>query len=247
MSELREVTSLSPRDIDGLLNGQIRVVRVREFLSKAEIAALSGRINAVGMESYVGDTKAGTSEQKRKIGPNLFRFKHDTGEYFARVEGFERLERPRLFEEVDVPKRFKDALQAALPPHVSVFRARSTALGRDLSECIVRELLAAPRHTDWIRAEMPHFDAVSRLTDQFAWNVYISTGTSGGYTQVYATEDRSKMGPNTAADVSVRPEPGDLMLFRSRNVHEVTPAEGDRLTVSGFWGPRDDGHIQYWV
>jgi hypothetical protein len=217
------------------------------FLSTDETISVSNRIHEIGIEFYVGDTKGGTSERKGKIGPNLFRFKDDLPEYFKRVSDFDANIKPVLFRDADVVGRFATLMQSAMTADVLFQRARSERLQTCLSDCTVRSLPAAPPHTDWIKVEMEDFDAVGSLADQFAWNVYISTGESGGQTVIYGTENKCAVQSGVAPKVIVRPNPGDLILFRTRHVHEVRQAQGDRITVSGFWGARRDGNYQYWV
>ena len=246
MSTMIETRKLTTSDLSALVEHKTLAVRMPAFLDPEETLAIARRIYEVGIEFYVGDTKGGTSERKGKIGPNLFRFKDDVDEYFRRVEEFDTITKPQLFQDVDVAVRFARLMASAMTPGAKFQRA-SDRQERPLSECTVRSLPAAPPHTDWIKAEMAEFEAVDTLTDQFAWNVYVLTGDSGGRTAIYPTESRTCVADGLAPGVVIAPNPGDLILFRTRNVHEVQPATGDRITVSGFWGPRSDGHFQYWV
>ena len=247
MPGLVETKLLTSSLLNALIERRISALRMPHFLSLAETLSVSNRIREIGIEFYVGDTKGGTSERKGMIGPNLFRFKDDLHEYFERTFDFDENIKPILFRDVDVVGRFASLMQSALNAGALFQRARSDRMQTCLSECTVRSLPAAPPHTEWIKAEMEDFDAVGSLTDQFAWNVYISTGESGGHTAIYNTEDRCAIRTGLAPDVLVGPKPGDLILFRTLNVHEVRQARGDRITVSGFWGPRSDGNYQYWV
>lgn len=247
MTRLFDADALSRYALEALLANECLAVRVSSFLEPHEVHGILHGINEVGMELYVGDTKGGSVERKGKIGPNLFRFKDELPEYFERVRTFDRETKPILFNGTNVPDRLVTALKNALPDGAEVHRAESASAGGKLSECTVRSLPAAPPHTDWIKAEMPDFDAFGQLIDQFAWNVYISTGQSGGETIIYDATDRAIAGQGAEPDIKIQPRPGDLILFRSRNVHAVLPTQGDRFTVSGFWGPRADGHVQYWV
>lgn len=246
MSAVIETRELTTSELSTLLKHKTLAIRMSAFLTLEETRTIAHRIDEVGIEFYVGDTKGGTSERKGKIGPNLFRFKDDVDEYFRRVEEFDVVTKTRLFQDVDIAARFTGLMTSALTSGVRFERA-SDRHQRSLSECTIRSLPAAPPHTDWIKAEMQEFDAVSTLTDQFAWNVYISTGESGGRTAIYPTESRASVAEGLPPGVLIEPNPGDLILFRTRNVHEVQATEGDRITVSGFWGPRSDGHFQYWV
>jgi hypothetical protein len=241
-----ETKKLTASELSALVEHKTLAIRMPDFLTRKEAHAILRHIYDVGIEFYVGDTKGGTSERKGKIGPNLFRFKDDLDEYFRRVAEFDTITKPQLFEDVDVVARFAGVMRSALSAGARFERASDRGQ-RSLSDCTVRSLPAAPPHTDWIKAEMEQFGAVSTLTDQFAWNVYLSTGESGGRTAIYPTESRACVADGLAPGAVIGPNPGDLLLFRTRNVHEVQPATGDRITVSGFWGPRTDGHFQYWV
>jgi hypothetical protein len=240
---LVEESNLSPASLKALLAGEVLAIRIPSFLAPAECDAVERGIVQHGIEYYVGDTKADTEERKGKIGPNVFRFKDDLPEYFRRVREYEEEGQPMLFREVDVPGRFSQALASA---HGGpAMRARSSR--GCLSSCTVRALPSAPPHRDWIRAELPDFDAFATLQDQFAWNVYISVGRRGGETLVFDTEDPANVVSLDQWSVKHAPQRGDLLLFCTRNVHAVLPTDGDRLTVSGFWGPVSEGSLQYWV
>jgi len=237
---------LSSASLKALMRNEILAIRIPKFLSLAETEAVEHAIREVGVEYYVGDTKADTQERKGKIGPNLYRFKNDIPAYFERARSFERHDRPRLFKRIDVPGRFFDALRAAHGPYGTVEQACSSS-GGPLSTCTVRDLPSAPPHFDWIRGELPHFDAFSRLTDQFAWNIYVSVGQRGGATLIYGTQDPAEALAMDTPSLTLPPQRGDLLLFRARNVHAVEAAEGERLTVSGFWGPTTDERLLYWI
>ena len=244
---IKEVTNSSRDCLGELLANKVAAMRLKGFLGVEQVSNIKNRIQQLGLETYVGDTKAGTEVVKGKIGPNLFRFKDDLPEYFSRLTEFEEHSRPVLFKEVDVPQIFKSFMKNALPRGSSFQRAHSRSYDSFLSECTVRSLPAAPPHNDWIAGELAGFDAVEELIDQFAWNIYISTGTEGGNLIIYDTTSRSEISNSPGKSVSIQPDPGDLILFRSRNYHEILNTSGDRYTVSGFWGPRRDNNFQYWV
>ena len=230
-------------DLLALLRNEILSIRIPAFLSECEVGSVLDAIDHVGIEFYVGDTKAGTAERKGKIGPNLFRFKDDIGAYYCRLTHYESDARPILFSKVDVPQRFKTLLQSA----VGVTVARAQAGLGPLADCTVRSLPGAPLHTDWIVRELPTFEAFDGLLDQFAWNVYLKVGESGGQTLIYDTTNPATAALMDAATAEIIPQVGELILFRSRNVHAVNATLGDRLTISGFWGPCVTGDIRYWV
>lgn len=239
------ITNPNPtkREILALLRNEALAIRVPEFLDKLEIERILRNIHRVGIEFYSGDTKAGTIERKGKIGPNLFRFKDDLDTYFTKVSHYEKNERPLIFSRTDISIKFKTLIQKRLSCHVD----RTKFAEKYLADCTVRALPGAPVHTDWIVRELPSFEAFDYLIDQFAWNVYLSVGESGGQTKIYDTTNPDTIELPQIRVSEITPCVGDLILFRSRNSHTVSPVSGERLTVSGFWGPTVSGGIQYWV
>jgi hypothetical protein len=245
MKSVLSTNALTASDINAILNNDAMAIRIPEFLTANEVNDVIDGIKSIGVEYYLGDTKSGTMERKGKIGPNLYRFKDDIDAYFQRLEDYEQDAKPALFSRVDVPSRFRDLIQGAVAQPCEVLRA--TAEQGPLADCTVRALPSAPPHNDWISRELPHFSAFDGLLDQFAWNVYLSVGESGGETLIYDTTDPQVAVSMAHASASLKPVIGELILFRSRNVHAVNATKGDRLTVSGFWGPYSDGNIRYWV
>jgi Rps23 Pro-64 3,4-dihydroxylase Tpa1-like proline 4-hydroxylase len=106
-------------------------------------------------------------------------------------------------------------------------------------------------HFDWA----PH-DAldwtIGQITAQLAWNIYLQAGERGGTTRVYhrawQLEDESYREPGSYAFdpalvqndacVEIVPRAGELVLFNSRNYHEVDKVEGarQRMSISSFIG-----------
>ncbi|MHC1550770.1 2OG-Fe(II) oxygenase [Phyllobacterium sp. K27] len=102
--------------------------------------------------------------------------------------------------------------------------------------CTIRDLPSAPPHRDWMPGENTILSFANNITDQLAWNVYLKSGEEGGETIFYNESNVDAISTTTQSTRNA-PLQGDLLLFRSTNVHEVLPARGNRLTLSGFFGP----------
>ena len=105
-----EELRLRGRSLAALMRNDTLAIRIPGFLSPSETRAVEEAIHEVGLDYYVGDTKAASQQRKGKIGPNLFRFKDDLPAYFERARHFEAQDMPRLFRRVDVLDRFEQTL-----------------------------------------------------------------------------------------------------------------------------------------
>jgi len=107
-------------------------------------------------------------------------------------------------------------------------------------------------HHDIFSQDAPGFEEAGNLLAQFGANVYLQMPLAGGALMMWRRElpprefdalrgedyglPVERLG---APDLSVLPEPGDLLVFNSRKLHAVSPGAGQsRLTVSCFIGYR---------
>ena len=196
----------------------------------------------VGIEYYDGDDKHGAIVKKGKIGPNYFRFKNNGSEYFHRAKQDIHIFNNQIIPNMNILKRlFVIAntlfrLEAVLADHQ----------GQDMMPFTIRDLPEAAPHRDWLKGEVSDLSFLSDIQDQWAWNIYLTQPISGGETCIYNEQDPSNLIANTAK-VSCLPKLGNLLFFRSTNVHEVKATEGDRYTLSGFCGPTSNGKLLFWV
>ncbi|KFY90005.1 hypothetical protein V500_05341 [Pseudogymnoascus sp. VKM F-4518 (FW-2643)] len=121
---------------------------------------------------------------------------------------------------------------------------------------------STPIHCDWSPYDSRTEDwTINQVTKQAVFNLYL-TQVKGGKTEVHDCQwtedamefrDRSSYGYSEKLvegrkKVTIQPQPGDLCIFNSRNMHQVFPVEPEigedgksgqqraRLTLSSFMG-----------
>jgi len=96
---------------------------------------------------------------------------------------------------------------------------------------------------------------------QYAWNIYLSDPGEGGECVVYnkpweKADDQYIKGATYGYDhevvkgaesIKIKPEPGMLLLFNSRNFHEVLKSTKPRLSLGGHVGRLTPSEYQLWV
>jgi len=118
-------------------------------------------------------------------------------------------------------------------------------------------------HYDWAPVDGPTW-TISHISAQITWNIYIQTPTTGGSTIVYnrpwrdESDERYAIPKSYEYDVAavrgvdsvkILPQVGDLVLFNSRNFHEVKESQGEtkRISVSSFIGLlKDQDKLVFW-
>lgn len=216
-------------------------LRFENFLQEYQIDLILHAISKIGIEYYDGDDKAGGVVRKGKLGPNFFRFKSDHSEYFRRARIFEKVFEERILTLVNFFPRVQEVASKtfSLPPAVAEHNERR------MMNFTVRALPEAPIHRDWMPGENCGLSFASRLSDQFAWNIYLKTPRSGGQTRIYKEQDTAQAARG-GEYVDVAPRVGDLIIFRSTQAHSVLPSDGERLTLSGFFGITPE-KLLFWV
>ncbi len=220
--------------VQRLRSRQCGAIRIASFVQPADVAAIVSAINAAGIEYHVADDKAGSVARKGKLGPNFFRYRDQPEEYFRQVPQFRSLFDHQIFASDHPIHRLMGMVATATGLPVEVAQEN----GQGFMHCVARDLPAAPRHTDWLPRDCPALGFAAQFKSQYAWNLYLELPSHGGETVIYHREEQQPIVENTLR-CTVRSSVADLLIFQSTNVHEVLPAGGKRLTVSGFFGITD--------
>lgn len=232
---------LSDAAMSRFVTGKSAGLRFKEFMTPDEVGHILTAIATVGMEYYEGDDKAGSTVRKGKLGPNFFRFKENHPEYFRRVASFE----PIFSNEILAYTNIFTRVQTVVSKMFSLSSRIAEHEGKRMMSCTVRALSAAPIHRDWMPGENTGLSFARHITDQFAWNIYLKMPICGGHTLIYDERDPAHIVDSTM-HAEVAPSIGELVVFRSTQAHAVRPSEGDRLTLSGFFGTTPE-RLLFWV
>lgn len=228
--------------MDRFATGECAGLRFRHFLKHEEIQRVLAAISDIGIEYYEGDDKAGRVVRKGKLGPNFFRFKDDHDEYFRRVDIFSTIFENKIIRHVDFFSRVREAISRIFALNNSMAEHH----GKRMMNFTVRALPETPIHRDWIPTEKTGLSFSPRITDQFAWNIYLKLPDSGGQTRIFRTQDPALAAVKGSVFTEAMPSVGDLIVFRSTQAHAVMPSSGDRLTLSGFFATTPE-KLLFWV
>jgi hypothetical protein len=115
-------------------------------------------------------------------------------------------------------------------------------------------------HTDYAPALPPHW-SISEIKSELAWNIYLTDPGEGGECRVYNCPwqpeyDHHLIGETYAYDpmvvedaplVALKPMVGRLIIFNSRNLHDVTAASQSRVAIGGHFGAHSNGNVICWA
>lgn len=246
----RETIGLSLDSLDDLFENRVAAVRVPRFASVAECDAFCRSADAHGYDYYQG-----VVPPIGKIG--ITQFESGAGgmdSYFSKArEAAETLQRLTESSFDPLARVLAAFAEFAQPSIASQENIGSYFAG------LVRQIRTALLHVDWGPLDAPGWE-IGGIDAQLAWNIYLKAPFGGGECVVYnrqwrATDERLKL-PDSygycdsvvagAERLHLVPRVGDLVLFNSRNFHEVRATMEERITISSFVGRKRNGDICLW-
>lgn len=128
--------------------------------------------------------------------------------------------------------------------------------GKDYFPLTVRDLKdEVLPHADFGPFDGPDW-VINKIVKQIAWNIYLTDPKQGGETVVYdyVWENNEAVDADSYGiknlDKSIKTKfsvaPGRLVLFNSRNFHEVKPSSAPRIAIGGLIGQTADGELFAW-
>jgi hypothetical protein len=241
-----------------LLDNKIPAIRVAGFASPDECSAFSAACKAGRMQYY------NVAERIGYIGlaQYQFRWNKTRDEFLADVpqaqEDVEAVFHAAGFNPV---QRVMSLLRANWDAPVDVARedARPYFAGiiRSTSEKI-------DLHVDWAPVNAPGY-SIAAIDGQVGWNFFAEELLSGGHTTVYNNPWYPVLQPGEIPQSYGLPRSltegvpsftyqatvGDLVIFNTRNPHEVAPgnasSSGSRVSIGSFAGRKPDGSLALWA
>jgi hypothetical protein len=247
--EQREV-SLSTESLKLLLANEIPAIRIKGFATPEECAGFATAMRSGSRKSYRVETPI------EYIGISQYEFRWDRGkrDYFDAVPKafadqkyvFDRSFDPmarliKVFAQC-WPTPLDLAQDEYGPYFAGIIRFASSGIGL---------------HADFAPFNMPGY-AIANIDAQIAWNLFVEAPASGGITTVHNAPWTPVIEPGVpptsyglppesvagSESFQYAPTVGDVVLFNSRNPHEVSPghpADGrGRLQIGSFIGRLPD-------
>lgn len=241
---------LSRDSPSALLANEIPAIRIPALATPAECASFAAAMRGGNLRSYGVDREIGYIG----LAQYEFRWGKDKKDYFAAVPKAFADQHAVFAQSFDAMARFVDTLQAVWPAPVKL---AEDEYGPYFAGIIRFASGGIDLHADYAPYNMPGY-AVAEITSQLAWNLFVEAPATGGVTTVHNSPWTPTMQGDEppksyglpredvedAQTFAYRAVVGDVVIFNSRNPHEVSPGGGGdaqgRLQIGSFVGRRRD-------
>ena len=250
--------ALTAESLALLLDNKIPAIRVPAFATPAECAAFSVAAKAGRMQYYNVADRIGYIG----LAQYQYRWSRTRDEFLADVPQAQA-DVQAVFDAAafDPLQRVMALLQAHWPAPVDVARedGRPYFAGIIRSTCDKIDL-----HVDWAPVNSPDY-RIGAIDGQVGWNFFAEELLSGGHTTVYNNPWDPALLPGEIPQsyglprsltqgvpaFTYRATAGDLVLFNTRNPHEIAPGTahpgGSRVSIGSFVGRMPDRSLVLWA
>ena len=250
---------LSNETFDALLSNRIPAIRIAGFATAEECAGFSAAVKAGPMKYYSVAKRIGY------IGMAQYEYRWNTP-------------KERYFEDVPTAQAALDSVinQAGWNPverligcisrvtGKPVGPAQERGLGRYFAGIVRSASEGVALHADYAPFNSPAY-CIGQVDAQLGWNFFAEGLPSGGDTTIYNAPWSPVMNPGEipksydlpreliahAPSFTYAPTPGDVVIFNTRNPHEIAggpPVAGrDRISIGSFIGRMPDGSLGLWA
>ena len=251
----KEDQVLTAESLEALFRNYIPVIRISQFATKEECQKLVEAAESVGFYFYEG------------LEPPL-------GRIGITQSGFGNSGKLEYFDSVrQVNYKIQKVFSLAFNPLerlVMLFRQHSSTRAEiakendDLGQyCpgLIQHANEFPLHFDLAKYSAPDWK-IGRCVAQLALTLYIKVPENGGecvvYKRPWSANDEKYKDPDApyiydmsvvkgSEAKSIAPALGDLVLFNSRNFHQVMPGKGERIVIILFIGKMPEGDLVFWA
>ncbi len=243
-----------------LTSNQIAAIKISDFFNAEELATVVENIKKQGVSWY---QNAEFKQGRIGISATGYHSKMDgKALYFSLVPNATDARKEMFVGVSDPLERIADIFGEQY--RVSVAKESSVG-GAEYFSGLIRAMGAeSTLHHDWAPNQLPGWD-VSQSEEQFALVLYLQMPDKGGelivYNHPWTPEDEEnnkdvvEKGPNgfdtkflsSERPTKITPVSGDLVIFRSRNFHQVEAMDSkhSRLTFNTFLMLKD-GKLSLW-
>lgn len=247
---------LNAQTLRDLLDNRIAAIRIPGFASSAECRQFAAAARAGPIKHYSVGRRIGYIGMAQYE----FRWGHPKSDFFDAVPAANRDLRQVLANTFDAVQRLIDRLQAVWPHPVGIAREE---LGEYYAGIIRFAGEGVDLHADWAPLNAPHY-AIGAVDAQLGWNFFAEELAEGGITRVHNAPWDPPLTPGEiprsygldpaivagAPSMTYRPTAGDVVLFNTRNPHEIgggrAEGDGNRISIGSFIGRMPDGRLVLW-
>lgn len=240
-----------------LFDNKIAAIRLRAFATQAECESFSSAAKRGRVQYY------NVSDRIGYIGLAQYQYRWTkTKEEFLADVSLARADVEEVFANSFNPlRRLMERIQAVWPQTVDFARED----GRPYFAGIIRSTSdKIDIHVDWAPVNSPDY-SIGAIDGQVGWNFFAEELESGGHTTVYNKpwdpEIESGEIPKSyglerslvdgAPTFVYRATAGDVVIFNTRNPHEISPGAtkpgGSRVSIGSFIGRMPDRNLVLWA
>ena len=250
-------SDLSAGNLALLLDNRIPAIRIPGFATPAECAAFAAAAKQGNLRYYNVRERIGYIG----LAQYQYRWTRTKAEFLADVSKAQA-DVSEVFERsFDPLQRMIDRLRAVWPEPVDVARED----GQPYFAGIIRSTCdRIDLHVDWAPVNSPDY-LIGAIDGQIGWNFFAEELDSGGQTLVYNRPWNPSVSPGDipqsygldrsliedAPCFTYRATAGDVVLFNTRNPHEIAPGTagpgGSRVSIGSFVGRMPDRSLVLWA
>jgi hypothetical protein len=256
-TDLRE-HDLTPDSLDDLLANRIPAIRIRNFATPEECASFTASAKAGNMKFYSVAKRIGYIGMAQYE----YRWNRPMSDFFDAVPGAKADLQWVVDRSFDPVRRLVGALQAVYDAPIGP--AREKQFGEYFAGIIRMASEGVDLHADFAPFNSPAY-SIGRIDSQLAWNFFAEELLSGGETTIYNEPWTPEMKPGEipksygldpaivagSQAFTYKPTAGDVVLFNSRNPHQVgggqTLPGRDRISIGSFIGRMPDRSLVMWA
>lgn len=240
-----------------LLDNRIAAIRIRGFATPAECAAFSAAAKQGNMQYYNVKDRIGFIG----LAQYQYRWNRSKAEFLADVPQAQADVQAVFDQSFNPLQRLIDRLRAVWPGSVDI----ASEDGHPYFAGIIRSTSdKIDLHVDWAPINSPDY-AIGAIDGQLGWNFFAEELASGGQTTVYNNPWDPVTVPGEipqsygldrgltqdVPQITYRPTAGDVVIFNTRNPHEIAPGTtrpgGSRVSIGSFIGRMPDRNLVLWA
>jgi hypothetical protein len=249
---------LSRESLAALLADEIPAIRIRNFATPGECAEFSQAVGRAGLSFYSVARRIGYIGMAQYE----YRWGRPKEDYFNAVPAADERKAAVLRESFDAVQRLIDSLAAHYPEgHVGIAKE---PMGAYYAGIIRQASEGVDLHADFAPFNAPHY-LIGTIDSQLGWNFYAEELVSGGATTIHHApwtpeikEGEIPQSYNLPRDVvadaetfTFTPNAGDVVIFNTRNPHEIGGGEAgpghQRISIGSFIGRLPNRDLVMWA
>lgn len=239
--------------LEALFKNDIPAIRIARFATVEECHKLAEAAEFVGFDFYEN-----VEPPIGRIGITQFEFGNSRKlGYFDAVHQADSRKQQIVSLSFDPVERLAMLLRQHTASQVGIAQ-ENEQLGQYFAG-LIRHINVALLHVDFAQLDAPDWE-IGHCVAQLAWNLYLKVPKHGGECVVHnrqwcVNDEQYKLPCSYSYDTNlvknseakyITPVLGDLVLFNSRNFHQVLPGDGERITMSSFIGKMPTGNLVFW-